>query len=161
MIEITETDDHVLESRQPDAPPLLEPWQVLGLEQYREINTNFRSLWDIYIKFYTVFLTANVVGIGVVIDRVDAANRPLIAAAFVAQNLLAAATAAGLASYGRTCRRRLEDAAMLFIPSGWDHERAAILRSPPIPDTLSKWSGVANAVSHVILMAIWILVAMI
>lgn len=137
----------------------LEPWQVLALEQYRELNTNFRSLWDIYIKFYTVFLTANVLGIGVVIDRVDPDNRPLIAAAFIAQNLLAAATAAGLATYGRTCRRRLEDTAALFAPPTSDRAAASVLSRPPIPDTLSTWAGAANIVSHIILIALWIVVA--
>jgi hypothetical protein len=138
----------------------LQPWQLLALEQYRELNTNFRSLWDLYIKFYTVFLTANVLAIGVVVERVEADNRPLIAAAFIAQNLLAAATAAGLATYGKTCRRRLEATAALFLPAqDGETDAARTLSRPPIPDTLSVWAGAANVMSHLILIVLWIVVA--
>ena len=143
--------------RSPDAP--LEPWQALALEQYRELNANYRSVWDIYIKFYTVFLTANVLGIGVVIDRVDPENRPLIAAAFIAQNLLAAATAAGLAAHGRACGRRLEaTAATLLPPDAEGMPPRGSLRLPPIPDTLGTWAGVANVLSHLFLIVIWVAV---
>jgi hypothetical protein len=165
MIASDADGDRILDSRQAEDrlshAASLQPWQVLALEQYRELNTNFRSLWDIYIKFYTVFLTANVVGIGVVLDRVEPDNRPLIAAAFVAQNLLAAATAAGLATYGKRCARGLQDAANLLVPAGTDAATASVLSRPPIPATLSGWSGAANTLSHVLLIAIWVIVALI
>jgi hypothetical protein len=137
----------------------LPPWALLALEQYRELNSNFRSMWDVYIKFYTVFLTANVISIGVVIDRVEPANRPLIAAAFIAQNILAALTSAGLAAYSRTCRARLVAAAELLTPEPIDSRHATALRRPPIPDTLSMWAGVANTIAHIALIAVWLIIA--
>jgi hypothetical protein len=137
----------------------LASWELLALEQYRELNSNFRSMWDVYIKFYTVFLTANVISIGVVIDRVDPANRPLIAAAFIAQNILAALTSAGLAAYSRTCRARLAAAAELLTPEPIDSRQATMLRRAPIPDTLSMWAGVANTIAHIALIAVWLIIA--
>jgi hypothetical protein len=137
----------------------LAPWELLAFEQYRELNSNFRSMWDVYIKFYTVFLTANVISIGVVIDRVDPANRPLIAAAFIAQNILAALTSAGLAAYSRTCRARLAAAAELLTPVPIDSRQATALRRAPIPDVLGMWAGIANTIAHLALIAVWLIIA--
>jgi hypothetical protein len=48
---------------------------------------------------------------------------------------------------------------MFIRPESGEEEVASALREPPIPDTLSAWAGAANVVSHLILIAIWIVVA--
>ena len=136
-----------------------ETWSRLGFEQYREHATSFRSSWDIYIKFFTVFITFNVIAIGAVLERVAPTNRPLMSAAFIAQNLLAAGTALGVAWYSRRCKEQMERTADVLLASAGDPATRAILREAPIPANTGVWAGVANFIAHVTLIAVWILIA--
>ncbi|HEX6065874.1 MAG TPA: hypothetical protein VFZ04_16695, partial [Longimicrobiales bacterium] len=136
-----------------------ELWSRLAFEQYRELATSFRNTWDVYVKFFTVFITFNVIAIGAVLERVDPANRPLMAAAFIAQNVLAAGTALGVASYSRVCKQQLERTADVLVRDANDPADRAVLRDAPIPGTTGVWAGFANFIAHLTLIAVWILVA--
>jgi hypothetical protein len=134
-------------------------WSRLAFEQYRELATSFRNTWDVYVKFFTVFITFNVIAIGAVLERVDPANRPLMAAAFIAQNVLAAGTALGVAWYSRGCKQQLERTADVLLADASDPAARAILREAPIPGTTGIWAGSANFIAHLTLIAVWLLVA--
>jgi hypothetical protein len=136
-----------------------DTWSRLAFAQYQELGMSLRSSWDIYIKFFTVFITFNVIAIGAVVERVDPINRPLMAAAFIAQNLLASGTALGLAWYTKKCRGQLERIADVLLQGTPRHVNRAVLREAPIPGTTGVWAGIANFIAHVSLIGIWILVA--
>jgi hypothetical protein len=42
---------------------------------YETSLQTFVSVWDIYIKFYTVFLTANVLGLGLAVEHLQHGHR--------------------------------------------------------------------------------------
>ena len=71
--------------------------------QYQEIGTFFRTVWDFYLKFYIAFMTLNFTALGLVIQYMDPKHRGPVVISFVVQNLLAAATAIGVAALFKTC----------------------------------------------------------
>jgi len=49
---------------------------------YDETCLQLRNAWDIYIKFYTVFLTVNILGLGLVVQHIDSPGKrwPIVVA---------------------------------------------------------------------------------
>lgn len=98
--------------------------------------------WDIYIKFYTVMLTVNVVALGVVVEKVDdPRSRLFIALAFVVQN-------AGASVTGLAMRRYTDRIAGQHVELGY--RQLAGFR------TAGRWGGLGNAISHWVIGILWI-----
>jgi hypothetical protein len=53
---------------------------------FDEVSLQFRTVWDLYIKFYTVFLTVQIAGLGAIVQYVAQSNRILIVLAFILNN---------------------------------------------------------------------------
>lgn len=67
------------------------------------LSEQFVAAWQVYIAFYTVFLTVNLAALGVTLEKVAGRkSRVMIAVAFVAQNLLGMATAMAMARYSES-----------------------------------------------------------
>lgn len=123
---------------------------ALGTESFMsDAATNYSdqliSVWDIYIKFWTVFLTVNLAALGIVIEKVhDKRGGMLIATAFVAQTLIGCVTAVLMSSYSSGLGASLGPSTTSFLE--------------PLRE-LGRWGGYGNAAGHIVLAAIWIVAA--
>ena len=108
------------------------------MDKDEKINNQFLGVWSIYIKFWTAFLALNMVAVGLVVEKV-AKGKPLICLAFAVQNLLAILTAVGVAIYSNSVCKELESP-------------LSTVR------TLGVWGGVANGLSGIALILVWIAV---
>ncbi len=126
-------------------------------KQYEEVNTNFRTCWDLWLKFYTVFLTFDIAGIALIVSH----DRPLkhshaIAIVFVLQTVLTSITSAKMAIFSESSRDHLEAARHALLCE--DSDTTPI---PPIsmPVDLAKWSGWANCGVMAAMALVWIALA--
>lgn len=136
-----------------------ENWIVK--RRHEEIGVFFRTLWDLYFKFYTVFLTFSVVGLGVLLkdlaeSGVTSQNaRRLIALVFLVQTLLTAATSWMMAAHAKkavTFQRKLEQHLLDLSPD-------PVVEVPTaIPIFLSQWAGKANCVAMIGMAVLWLYV---
>lgn len=130
-----------------------------------ELSIEFRTSWDLYIKFYTAFLVFNITGLGLVAEKVKSRNAQfLIAAAFVLQNVLSACTAAQMANYSRSAAERVQSILVVAIDhaaKSTNFNQAAVQhlkKESPFPGELGFYAGWANGVSHVFMILAWIAV---
>ncbi|MCP5133687.1 MAG: hypothetical protein H6976_08800 [Gammaproteobacteria bacterium] len=124
----------------------------LAQKQFEERNQNYRTVWDLYLKFYTVFLTVNIIGIGVVVQHVPQKQRLPIIAAFVIQNLLSAGTAYCIARFSKEASAELEEFCQQFAPES----TVEILTKSPLPALLGFRAGWANVWSHMAFIICWV-----
>jgi hypothetical protein len=110
----------------------------------------FRTSWDNYIKFYTVFLTFSVAAMGWLLTSGGVPQRPptidhVLAYALIGQSFLTAITSAAIAMYSRAVAQqhaRVEDAVLGELPAP-----TALIGTKAIPVELAIWAGWANAVA--------------
>ena len=125
---------------------------------YHETLKIYAHVWDLYIKFYTVFLTANVLGLGLAVEHIPiAAHRWPIIAAFSIQNLITMGTSLGVARYSSETDIKLRKVAV-YLAGSHSAERplADAVKGSPIPVKLSKWAGLANCIASAIMIGCWI-----
>jgi len=126
-------------------------------KHYEEINTNFRTSWDLYIKFYTVFLTFNVAALAALLGaKVDLGDRSkwLVIGAFVVQDLLCAATSGFMARFSVRSGKLLDEARMALL-AGSGH-RFEGLDGRSLPVELGRWAGWANCGAMLTMVALWL-----
>lgn len=131
----------------------------LSKAQYEERNQNYRTVWDLYLKFYTVFLTMNIVGLGVVVQHVKSIEpRWWIVAAFTVQNLLSAGTAFWISRFCTDASNEVErlSSAILSGSDAVEDELRKLLKSSPLPAWLGVYAAWANLISHFALISLWI-----
>ena len=125
--------------------------------QYEQVGTNLRTIWDIYIKFYTVFITVNFTALGLVIQYVDTDQRIVLVSSFVIQNLFSAATAVGMSAYSRFASDQQQAIINAHsIVDGTDTKSHPLAYLAPIPTKLTYWGGIANGLSHLLFIACWV-----
>ncbi len=78
----------------------------LAKKYFDEVSLQFRTVWDLYIKFYTIFLTFNIAGIAATVQYISQDGRHVVVAAFVTQNLVALITALQIAYYSKSSALR-------------------------------------------------------
>jgi hypothetical protein len=128
---------------------------------YLETLKVYARVWDIYIKFYTVFMTANVLGLGLVAERIHEHKWP-IALAFSIQNLITMGTSIGVARYSRDTDRRLTSIANHLMASGSAQGAAdEVIKGSPVATKLSQWAGYANCVASTCMIGCWIAITLI
>jgi hypothetical protein len=143
----------------PTSDSALASKEWLAKKYFDELSLQFRTVWDIYIKWYTVFLTTNVVAIGAVVQYVIPENRGVLVFAFAAQNALGLMTALFIGRFSRTTAKRMVLIAALIVADPNESSDSILpvqLRASPLPGNLGFWSGIANAIGNVTLMACWI-----
>src|SRR5215467_13757228 len=72
--------------------------------RHEDLSLTFRSSWDLYIRFYTVFLTFSVIGLGWVLTgpaeiRMVPRAKQVITIVFLIQTILTAVTSGAMALY--------------------------------------------------------------
>jgi hypothetical protein len=131
-------------------------------KQYEEVNANFRTSWDIYIKFYTVFLTFNVGAMAVLFGGkpLDGKVRWPVIFAFMLQDVLCAATSALMARFSWDSGRRLREAidALLDARAGEPAEKD--LPDSSLPVELGRWAGWANCWAMIAMTILWACLAL-
>ena len=144
-------------SRQPNgqtAQTLKDEMQLwMAKKKYDEINQYCRSCWELYLKFYTVFLTMNVAGLGLVVQYIDMDRRWPIVAAFAIQNTLSAITAVSMGLYSRSAASQL-----IALCRKITGVTEFVAPASPVPAQLMWWAGLANAISSITLVLCWVVV---
>jgi hypothetical protein len=133
-------------------------WDTLLCKQIEERNLTIRTAWDIYIKFYVAFLTLNVAGIGVVVQYVQLPSRGPIVYAFSMHNLLAIGTTYFIWRLTKQLNAEVEEIAeQVRAREGIELTQAQrVSLRAPTPRNLVLYSAIANAITHVGLIACWI-----
>jgi hypothetical protein len=123
---------------------------------YQETLKVYARVWDLYIKFYTVFMTANILGLGFVTERIHAHRWPVIAA-FCIQNVLVIGTSVRVAIYsGQTEEKLARVATFLAGPNADPTSVKDVVAGSPVAGKLSKWAGYANCAASVCMIGCWI-----
>jgi hypothetical protein len=129
----------------------------LRKKQFDEVSLQFRSTWDMYLKFYTVFLTFNITALGLTIQYVHGVNRAPIVIAFLLQNVNALITGMRIGQFSRDMSHRLSKICNDIMQKEGNHsEDSSFLTDSAIPGELGYWGGIANAMGHGLLIACWL-----
>ena len=129
--------------------------------RYSDLGTTFRTVWDLYIKFYTVFLTFNIAALGFFLSEngflvklgAMGSKHKLLVSVFAVQSLLLGGTSILMATYSKRAaddQRRLE--IELLVEGA--KEPVPGFRSV-FPLGLARWAALANATVMLGMVAIW------
>lgn len=131
-------------------------------ELLKELSQQFRTVWDIYIKFYTAFLVFNMAGLGLVAEKVkDRRAKIWIMWAFIVQNVLSGITAITIAFYSQNLALRAQTLMIELISRKGgraDDLQTLAFTETPFPGALGLWGGIANGVSHIFFIVSWVAV---
>jgi len=140
---------------QPTMPPSFDG--VLKT-QYEQIGTNFRTVWDIYIKYYTVFITLNFTALGITIQYIGTEHRLTLVVSFTIQNIFSTITALGVSAYSSYAAKQQK----AIIDEVSQHlrleDKARLPYETTIPVKLTYWAGIANGLGHFLFIACWVAV---
>jgi hypothetical protein len=134
------------------------PQEWILKRRHEDLGVTVRMCWDLYIKFYTVFLTFSVVGLGWILTRpgdvqMIPRGKQVIAIVFVIQTVLTALTSAGIALYTVHVAHdqdHIEDLLTQSHPGGRPSVR------PAVPSLLAQWGGWSNCAAMLAMAALWI-----
>lgn len=139
---------------------LLKKWILK--RRHEDPGVTVRMCWDLYIKFYTVFLTFSVVGLGWILTRAGDIQmvpraKQVVATVFLIQTILTAVTSAGIALYTVHVHDQdhVEGLLTQSHPGGWPSVR------PAVPALLAQWAGWSNCAATPAMAALWFYVGFI
>jgi len=147
----------------PSLPFGNEPDVWLLRRRHEDLSEMFRTCWELYIKFYTVFLTFTMAAMGLLLARDEKMLKlsdevvHVLVFVFVGQSLLTATTSAFLALYSRKVAKdhaSLERAMLRSLPTP-----PALLQTKTIPLGIATWAGWANAIAMVGMAYAWVHIA--
>jgi hypothetical protein len=124
-------------------------------KQYEEYLQQFKTAWDLYLKFYTVFLVFNLTAFSFTAEKVSADNRLPIVIIFVFQNICSAGTALHMSFLGRTTIKRLNPISDAILSNSSEKD---IALKPPVLTGIAFWAGFANTLSHIGYICCWIFI---
>jgi hypothetical protein len=118
---------------------------------------SFRNVWDMYLKFYTVFLTFNLTSLGLTIQYVARENRWPIIVALILQNAASAGTAIGVGEYSTKCAKRFQTLCGVYQAHTGAPVSAELeaLFGSTLPGRLGRYGGWANFAGHLTLIMCW------
>ena len=136
------------------------PQEWILKRRHEDLGLTVRMCWDLYIKFYTVFLTFSVVGLGCVLTRPgDIPMLPrakeVIAIVFVIQTVLTGVTSAAMALYTVHVAHDQEHIEGLLIQS---HPGGRPSIKPAVPTFLAQLGGWSNCAAMFAMAVLWIYV---
>jgi hypothetical protein len=118
-----------------------------------------RFCWDQYMKFYTVFLTTNIIAVGLVVEHVHSRwDRFPIAIVFIVQNILAAITPLKLKALSQSAKEELARA--LETTKEAEPLQTFMAALDVVPAHFAVWVGVANSIAQFGLAVLWILLVL-
>ncbi|KHE91966.1 MAG: hypothetical protein K8F52_08485 [Candidatus Scalindua rubra] len=121
-----------------------------------ESFNGYKTVWDLYLKFYTVFLSVNLIALAAVLEHISQVNRLLIVIAFIAQNAFSLGTAIMIAVFSKKSTARYDVLCRHFAVQYCNHKIIVELSHSPTLSWLGVYGGFANAVSHLALICCWI-----
>ena len=133
----TETDTFQVPKTMDDGRPShrSEAQNTVWLQRtyYEETVKVFIHAWDLYVKFYTVFMTFNVTGL-ILAEHyiINPKQRSPVVVAFVVQNLLTLGTSFGIAMYTKETQKKLSTVAEHL--AGFHIQIAEVAKGHPCQD---------------------------
>ena len=115
----------------------------------------YRVVWELYLKFYTVFLTVNLVALGVTVQHIQVEARWPIVWAFILQNVVSLGTAVAVGMFSLSTTKRHDALLKQVIESSPENKKFESLAGCPVPGQLGGFCALANVASHVLLMVVW------
>jgi len=139
------------------------PQEWILKHRHEDLGVTVRMCWDLYIKFYTVFLTFSVIGLGWMLTRPGDAQmlpraKEVVALVFLIQTILTAATSAGIAIYTvhvAQDQAHIEELLTQSHPDGRPSIR------PAVPSLLAQWGGWSNCAAMLAMALLWLYVGFI
>jgi hypothetical protein len=129
---------------------------------YEETLKVYSTAWSLYISFYTVFLTANVAGLGIVLEYVPRGDKWPIALAFGIQNVITAVTSFSMSKYSLETSDKLSAIAHSMVTTApGDPCADSVVQGSPIPESLSKRAGYGNCFACCCHIGSWVAVCLI
>ena len=124
-------------------------------QRTKELGTMFRTVWDIYIKFYTVFLTFSLAAMGWLIEHkiTSSHSHKIIAGVFIGQSLLTAITSGAIGFYSYKVGKQLSGVELTLLTG--INLPPALRRAQTIPSGLGLWAGFANASAMILMSLVW------
>jgi hypothetical protein len=119
-----------------------------------ELSKQLTTSWTIYIQFYTVFLTANVLGLGLTVEKIDKDHRWPVVLAFTLQNCISFVTALVMAKYSVDTSEHFQELSNQMTSA----KAIPALKKSPIAGQLGWWAGIANAITHIGFGVAWVFV---
>ena len=128
------------------APPIPEEW--LGKKLLDENAIAYRTVWTIYISFYTVILSVNILAMGLVVQYIPKQYRGPTAWTLLVCNLVGVFTSWTIARFSSESAKRYEDLCKVYIQSKSEpqHNKLKDLASSPMPGWLGKRAGILCAI---------------
>lgn len=131
----------------------------LARKYFEETCLQGRTVWDIYMKYFTVFLTINVTALGVVAQYLEPANRGAIVWAFIGHNLITMTSSLAVGIYSRSVTHNLRSLSHVLQKNHVPSSRfQRLMRASPFPGNLGLLCGIANALGNLMLIICWICV---
>lgn len=127
----------------------------LAKKYLEETCHQYRTIWELYIRFYTVFLTVNFTAVAITIQYFsNPSARAVMCISFILQNCLAAGTAINISLLSPALQVQCEEYATVGAALSGE-SLPARLRIPPIAGKLGQWGGIANFVGHFVFICVW------
>jgi hypothetical protein len=128
-------------------------------KRYEETHLNFRTLWDLYLKFYTVFLTSNVAALAWVYSRgAGVVSRWPVSLAFFMQCVLVSVSSVLVAKWSKSSRAGIEgivDAIGFLSSQKGEVSDKATLFAVDLPVGIACYGAYANSIGVLTLAVIW------
>ncbi len=133
--------------------------------RHEDLSLTFRTAWDLYIKFYTVFLTVSITALifvagGSQFLKAPQGNPPgggktytalIIVVVFSVQSAICAVTSVLMGLYSKKASKDQASIESRLVSTGVEVPGAG----STIPVGLAQWAGFANAVVMCGLIVIW------
>jgi len=138
------------------------PQEWILKRRHEDLGVTVRMCWDLYIKFYTVFLTFSVVGLGWVLTRPADIMLPrakqVIAVVFVIQTILTAITSGAMGLYTVHVAHDQEHIEGLLTQL---HAGVRPSVRSAVPALLAQFAGWSNCAAMLATAALWLYVGFI
>lgn len=124
---------------------------------YDQLGITLREVWNLYMKFYVIFMTVNFTALGLTVEYIDLQQRAPMVIAFLVQNFLGLVSAISIAIYSKKAAAQ-QDAIidLLRKEESLPDDENSVALSTVIPVQFAFWGGVANALSHTLFGVCWL-----
>lgn len=124
---------------------------------YEQQFQHYRAAWELYIKFYTVFLGANVAALALVSEHLTGNRRWPVVVAFVAGDVVAGVTSVLMRRFSRSVHADIQQLSRAVMNS--TDEAPAIVDvviRPQLHSELTDFACISNALGSAALVACWL-----
>lgn len=134
-------------------PEKPDPW--LAKKLLDECSLAYRTIWDLYLKFDAVFLTANLVGLGFTVQYVDQPHRWPIVMTFLVQNVAQFAMALWISKFSKETAKQYDEVCKLYVNSEEEYKPLGNLARAPLAGWIGAYGGYVNAAGHAAMVVTW------